>query len=317
MADRVLALQCVVALLALLASTAARADGAIYTDWPSSLTVEPRPAYQPSAQTDIAISLGVTDLGSTTIGILPFRRLPDALPAWGVQAQLGFDGINAAAVAGLGYRFDPRWLFHDAYGEEAARVDASTPAGRWLLHRHWIALLPAVTISDGVGVAVGDPHLISGDPSPSLQLLRVNLSWRLGVLVEAELTAAETWRRVQSGLPWSETPSASASLLVILPWLVGTRPYDAQYLSSGLQRGIAVGPIALVERCVQRDAPGTLCGSVLEEEALEGALEFRLAPGIRPRIEIGRRHAHRINPAGQDVDSDGLDLGVQLALGIP
>jgi hypothetical protein len=67
-------LRWVVPLAILLTAPTAHADvtSPIYTDWPSSLTVEPRPAYQPSAQTDIALTLGVTELGSTTIGILPF-----------------------------------------------------------------------------------------------------------------------------------------------------------------------------------------------------------------------------------------------------
>jgi hypothetical protein len=55
---------------------------------------------------------------------------------------------------------------------------------------------------------------------------------------------------------------------------------------------------------------------VLEEELVGGAMELRLSPAIRPRLTIGRRRGHRIDPAGREVDARGFDLGVQLALGM-
>jgi hypothetical protein len=164
-----------------------------------------------------------------------------------------------------------------------------------------------------MGVAVA-PSLISNDAKPSVHLVRGNLSWRLGVYFEMEVTAAETWRRRQPALPFSETVSASISMLAILPWLVGTKPYDEVFLNTGIQRGIAIGLAALVERCAQRDDPRRLCGTVLDEAALEWVLEIRLVPGIRPRLQIGPRHSHRIDAAGHDVDANGLDLSIQLGL---
>lgn|GEM_PF-6831270 len=254
--------------------------GSVLRDWPSSLTVESRPAYQPSSQSYVGMSLGITQLGSTTVSAAPFR-LADTPPAWGFLVQLGFDGLNSAGVGGIAYRFDARWPFASRYRQLSSELDGDTSDGRRRLHLTWIGLVPAVTLGYAAGVAV-EPHVVSDDGGPSVHLLRMNLSWRVGAFFETELTGTRTWRRAGPALPFSDTAAASVSALVVLPWVAGARPYDSTFLNTGLQQSIAVGPVLLVEKCAQRGDPRGLCGAVLEEELVGGAMELRLSPDIRP-----------------------------------
>lgn len=144
------------------------------------------------------------------------------------------------------------------------------------------------------------------------------LSFRWGVFVELDPLAKVHLQRSSSvddpDTDWDETDAAQllecgVTAVVVLPWLLGTKPYDDYYIKHGFQRGLALGASYNHVSCLEDGEQRVKCPeSNVSSSSYSGSLELRLDPKIRPGLKVGYTHKSVYRPEAQETGESGIDV---------
>lgn len=304
-----------------------------YPIFETRLSPTPDPAFTASAADLFAASLQASKDGTAVQAAFKPFRLTGFRPLWGLD-------LGAAAAPGkptvlsTAYRFEYRWLFPSLVAEQlqeraVAICDAELDkhpdlTGKGLtdavangLNREtnsmWFALLPVLTIEADFGFFAIDSTKKFDQRTPGSQSLTLKLDWRLETILEVTATGALSRERVSSDVAqdYASYRSASGSVVVIVPHLLGATYGDETYRITLFQRGMGFGGAVSFKKCMENLAGSTNCGAVRDRYA-GGILDIRLSPSVRPRLTVGW-HGYDLPTTSGTISASGVEIGVQIA----
>lgn len=207
----------------------------------------------------------------------------------------------------------------DSIQAATARIAKAEPEKQLFrkLELSWVSLLPVPTVSYFQGFFAPDSRVTDQEHTAN-KTFKLNLDWRLGTYAEATISYASSRARASSmaGQELIGAESFSATALIIVPQLLGTKHYDDVYLKDKFQRGIGFGFTYSVKSCKESGEDRVNCLDEVVDDTLLGAvIDLRITPKVTPRIVIGRRTFEKKMEAEEGTDKDAsFEFGVQLAI---
>jgi hypothetical protein len=263
--------------------------------------------------------VGFNKDGATVKASVRPLKLTGVRPLWGLEFAASANSDRKSSSVGVSYRFEYRWLFEHAFAQEIqgeferlsaaclagtlnaackaganGKVDTTSTVDRELVvasHYNMFTLLPVLTVGSEVGFFLNDPTKAAQSVNSS-QSVVAKLDWRLGVMLEFASTLAFSRERatLESKNDYAAMRSTSASLVWVLPWLVGADYYDKEYLSTQFQRGVGIGGAITLKNCLEGGTSIVACkDGVLSNRFFGAILDLRLSKDIRPRFTFGER----------------------------
>lgn len=193
-------------------------------------------------------------------------------------------------------------------------------------------VLPSTSLGYQTALVGADLETDSDQRVDVAHTMTLAFSWRLSVFVEVDPSFTLSWTRLGSVEDASTTvqelhPSSSSgaklAAAVVIPQLVGTKPFDSHYVRSGFQRGLALGIRLERARCTER-SPSNCARTAADQEptlsaaSVLGTIELRLTSKVRPKINVGWSQITRQGSDPQDAGAKkgGFDISTTLLLSL-